>query len=67
MPEYQKYPNADIFERAYLVKLFHNEKLRDRYLPETLPQVFLDPKRRLLVYLMRLLHDNKLNITVDNI
>jgi len=61
-----EYPHSDIFERAYLVKLFHNQSLRDKYLPETLPQVFLDRKRRLLVYLMRTLHDNSESITVDN-
>ncbi len=68
MPEIQKssYPHSDIFERAYLVKLFHNQSLRDKYLPETLPQVFLDKKRRLLVYLMRTLHDNSETITIDN-
>lgn len=60
------YPNSDIFERAYLVKIFHNQTLRDKYLPETLPQVFLDKKRRLAVYLMRRLHDNNEPVTVDN-
>jgi replicative DNA helicase len=46
--------------------MFHNQSLRDKYLPETLPQVFLDKKRRLLVYLMRTLHDNNENVTIDN-
>lgn len=60
------YPHSDVFERAYLVKLFHNQSLRDKYLPETLPQVFLDRKRRLVVYLMRKLHDEGQTVTIDN-
>lgn len=66
MSEQKLYPHSDIFERAYLVKIFHNQTLRDKYLPETLPQVFLDNKRRLVVYLMRKLHDEGKAVTIDN-
>lgn len=62
----QDYP-SDVFEAPYLVKLFHNKELQDKYLMQTLPSIFLDIKKRVIVYLMRKLYEADLNITVDNI
>lgn len=61
------YPNSDVIERAYIVWLFHNKDLRERYLSNTLPAVFLHPSRRLLIYVMQKLQEQSIEITVSNI
>jgi len=59
--------NTDIYEKNVLVKLFHNKDLQTKYLPDILPALFYDRRRRVLVHIMKLLYENKLGITVENI
>lgn len=65
-PISKEYPRSDVFERAYLVKIFHNPSLQDRYLDQTLPATFLDVKRRLVIWLMKKLREENLPIKIDN-
>lgn len=60
------YPNSEIYERAFLIKLYHNKKLQKDYLDTVLPSVFLDKKRRLIVYLMKRLKESKMEISISN-
>lgn len=62
----KQYPNSDIFERAYLVKLFHNTKLHES-LAGLQPSIFLDKKRRFIAFLLKYLYEYKQSLTVDNI
>ena len=62
----ENYPQSDIFERAYLLKIYHNQKIRESELPSLLPQVFLNNKRRLVAFLMVELYHQSQEITVSN-
>lgn len=61
-----EYPKSDVYERAFIVKVFHNEELQERFLDKTLPGTFEDRKRRLIIFLMKALHENKQPISVEN-
>lgn len=61
------YPNSNVSERAFLVKIFHNEQLQKQYLDSILPGIFLNPQRRLIIYLMRQLKEQQIPITLENI
>lgn len=61
------YPNSDVLERAYLVWMFHKPELRERYLMKTLPSIFLDPSKRLVLYTMQRMNEINMEITVPNI
>lgn len=61
-----QYPKSDIFERAYLVKLFHNSKLH-KHLEYLQPSVFLDKKKRFIAFLLKYLYEKNQPLTVDNL
>lgn len=60
------YPKSDVYERAYIIKLFHNEKLHND-LDKISPSVFLDTKKRLIIYIMKRLREAKLALNISNI
>ena len=62
----KEYPKSDVYERAYILKLFHNSELQAKYLPDTYPNIFLNKEYRLIIYLMKQLYQKKIPITVDN-
>ena len=62
----KEYPNSDVLERAYLVWMFHNPELRAKYLDKTLPSIFLNPQRRLLIFVMQKMTEENIDITVPN-
>ena len=66
MSEQKEYPNSSVYERHYIVKLFNNLKIQEECLDSTLPGIFLDGKKRYIVYLMKRLKEKKMAITVDN-
>lgn len=61
------YPNSDLLERAYVVWMFHNKELRDKHLMSTLPGIFLDPNKRLLMFIMQSMNGADIEITIPNI
>jgi hypothetical protein len=61
------YPNSEIFEKAYIVWLFHKPELREKYLEQTLPATFLDPTKRIIIFAMKKLTEQKVEITVPNL
>jgi replicative DNA helicase len=63
----KEYPNDDIYERAYIIWMFHRPELRERYLELTLPSIFLNPERRLMIYAMKTLMERSIEITVPNL
>jgi len=63
----KEYPNSEILEKAYLVWMFHNKELQDKHLLDTIPGIFLNPERRLLIFIMQKLFEDKIEITVSNI
>jgi len=63
----KEYPNSDVIEKAILVWLFHDSSLRELHLPTLLPSVFLNPERRLVLYVMQKLSESKAEITIPNI
>jgi len=63
----KEYPKSSTYERAFLVKIFHNEQLQKQYLDSILPGIFYDSQRRLVVYLMRQLREKQIPLTLENI
>lgn len=63
----KEYPKSDVYERAYVLKLFHNQNLISKFLDDTYPNVFLDKGYRLIIYLMKQLYRRKIAVTVDNL
>uniref|UniRef100_A0A6H1ZLB7 Putative helicase n=1 Tax=viral metagenome TaxID=1070528 RepID=A0A6H1ZLB7_9ZZZZ len=63
----KEYKSNDVLERAFVVKMFHNKELRDEHLPQTIPTIFYNTQRRLLVYLMKRIHDANKPMTIDNL
>jgi replicative DNA helicase len=59
--------DSNIYESAVLVKLFFNEKLRDKYLLQLLPMAFSDKYKRLIIFAMQKMYIQKLTISLDNI
>lgn len=57
--------SVEIYERVYITKIFHNEKLH-KELEHVSPSLFTDGKRRLIVYLMKRLFLSKNAINIDN-
>src|SRR5690554_2412544 len=47
--------------------MFHNPNLLNTYLDNIMPNYFLDKKRRLIVYIMKRLKDQKKEINVNSI
>lgn len=62
----KEYPKSDVYERACILKLFHNQHLLVKYLDDIYPNVFLDRNYRLVIYLMKQLNRKKVAITIDN-
>lgn len=62
----QKKNSRELYEKIYIVKVFHNEKLHSE-LESISPSLFTEGKRRLTVYLMKRVYANKTAITLDNI
>lgn len=52
-------------ERYFILKLFQNEKVRNTYLPDILPHIFLDRKRRYVCFLMKRLYSENKVVTPD--
>ena len=63
----KEYPNSELLERAYVVWMFHKPELRDKYLPRTLPSIFFDVNRRLIIYCMQKLTERSMEINVPNL
>lgn len=57
--------STELFETAFLLKIFHNEKLQS-WLDEIDPSVLYDRKKRLLFYLMRECRRLKIAVSVNN-
>ena len=49
------------------MKLFHNKDLQDKYLEDVLPGLFHSTIRRMIIFTMKKLRSNNMNITVENI
>lgn len=62
----KEYPKSHVFERAYVIKLFHNKDMLNKHLDSTLPNIFLDKRYRLIIYLMKMLKSKDINITIEN-
>lgn len=58
--------SSDLYEKIYIVKVFHNKRLHQE-LVNISPSLFTDLKRRSIVYLMKRLYENKVEITLDNL
>ncbi len=58
---------SEIYEKAVLVKLFHNSELREKYLPDLILGLFYDRDRRILAFIMKELFERKLLISVENL
>jgi hypothetical protein len=54
-----------IYEESVLLKLYHNHKLQEEYLPDLLPGVFTTWK--LLAYIMTKFHQKEIEISIENI
>jgi len=59
--------NYDVLERTFLVRLFHNEKVREQYTDDLLPQIFFNPVVRLGVFVIKKLVENNMRITAENV
>ena len=62
----KEYPNSDVLERAYLVWMYHNKELRSKYLMDTIPGIFLDTNRRLVIFVMQKLVEAEIEVTIPN-
>ena len=65
--EQKEYPKSEIFERAYLLKLYYNPHLADKYLDQTLPATFFNRTIRVMIYLFKRLKDKGLNLSIDSL
>lgn len=54
-------------ERAYLIWMFHNKQLRKDFLSGTLPAMFFNPQRRLIIYCMQKMEEAEIEITVPQL
>lgn len=59
--------NYNVVEKTFLVKLFYNEKVRNEYLGNILPQIFYNPAVRLAIYVIKTLFERKVIITMETI
>ena len=62
----KEYPNSEVLERAYLVWMYHNKQLRDKYLMNTMPGIFLNADRRLIIFVMQKLVEAEIEVTIPN-
>lgn len=58
---------SEIYEKAVLIKLFHNPELQDKYLSDLILGLFYDRDRRLIAHIMKELQKIKVKISVENI
>ena len=63
----EKYPDSEVYEKAFLSGLFHNKDIQDRYLMEVMPHIFLNKTRRIVVYAMQKLRDSGMEISIDSV
>jgi len=56
-----------IYEKAVILKLLHNEKLRKKYLPEVLPYLWSKPEDRVFVFMMKRLYDKNYELSMQNL
>ena len=62
----KEYPNSEILERAYIVWMFHRPEIRAKYLAQTLPGMFLDPAKRIVIHVLQKLVEKSIEVTVPN-
>lgn len=55
-----------VFEKAIVVKLFHNPNLQKAYLPDLLPGIFHDRSLRLVAFTMQQLYLKEKKVSVEN-
>ncbi len=65
--EKKEYHNSEVMERVFITKLFYDETIRRKYLMQTLPAIFLDKKKRIVLFMMQKLFENDLKITLDTL
>lgn len=58
---------AEIYEKAVILKLLHNKDLQKQYLPEVLPYLWTKPEDRVFVYMMKYLEERKIPISMPNL
>ena len=63
---YSERPKNDIYEKNFLIKLFHNKSLQQTHLDGITPAIFADKTRRLICYLMKRLKAVDKEISVNN-
>lgn len=61
------YLGSEVIERAFILKLFYDKPLREKFLKQTLPAVFVCKKKRVIFYIMQKLNEDNINITLDNV
>lgn len=62
-----KYPDVDVLERYFMLKLLNDKNVQQTYVPSLLPQIFFDRKKRLVAFVMKFLYEKNKQINPEMI